>query len=257
MSLYVAYATANQVAIFDLLDNKITKTITLSTSPTGMALSADGSRLYVTCADLANEIAVVDTGSAEIIRELPGRPGVCAPVISRSGKILYVCQRYVNHVAAIDLAMSKELSRIAVMREPVAASLTPDGKMLLVVNHLPAGPANGERVGAALSVVDTVANRLLTNILFPNGSTGLRSIAISPDGRFACVPHTLARFKVPTTQVQHGWMNSSALSLIDLFGLKLVNTVLLDDMERGAANPWSAAWTADGRYIGVTHAPGA
>jgi hypothetical protein len=72
--------------------------------------------------------------------------------------------------------MSRELSRRAVVREPVASALTPDGNPLLVVNHLPAEPANGEQVAAALSVIDTVANRLLTNIFLPKDSTGLRSI---------------------------------------------------------------------------------
>ena len=43
----------------------------------------------------------------------------------------------------------KPLTRIAVEREPVAAALTPDGKTLVVANHLPAGAATAPVVAAA------------------------------------------------------------------------------------------------------------
>ena len=49
-------------------------------------------------------------------------------------------------------------------------------------------------------------------------------------------------------------MNTSAVSLIDVAGLKLINTVLLDNIDAGAANPWAVAWSADGKTIAITHA---
>jgi mono/diheme cytochrome c family protein len=49
-------------------------------------------------------------------------------------------------------------------------------------------------------------------------------------------------------------MNTNALSVIDTARKKLVNTVLLDDVDLGAANPWDVTCTADGKYICVTHA---
>ena len=35
---------------------------------------------------------------------------------------------------------------------------------------------------------------------------------------------------------------------------KLINTVSLDDVDLGAADPWGVATTADGKWICVTHA---
>jgi len=49
-------------------------------------------------------------------------------------------------------------------------------------------------------------------------------------------------------------MNTNALSIIDVSKRKLLNTVLLDDVDLGAANPWGVACTDDGRYICVAHA---
>jgi len=46
---------------------------------------------------------------------------------------------------------------------------------------------------------------------------------------------------------------TAALSVIDLAAGQLVNTVLLDEIDRGAANPWGVAVSPDGRWIAVAH----
>ena len=68
------------------------------------------------------------------------------------------------------------------------------------------------------------------------------------------VVHDIGRFQVPTTQVENGWMNISALSLLSTEPPALTATVMLDEPRRGAANPSSVAWTPDGRKLCVTHA---
>jgi mono/diheme cytochrome c family protein len=59
---------------------------------------------------------------------------------------------------------------------------------------------------------------------------------------------------MPAIQVDRGWMNANALTIIDLGRLEILNTVLLDDAEKGAANPWGIAWSADSRAAVITHA---
>jgi len=48
--LYLAEATANQVAVFDIASGKVTKVIPVGENPVGLDISADGSKLYVTSA---------------------------------------------------------------------------------------------------------------------------------------------------------------------------------------------------------------
>jgi len=141
-----------------------------------------------------------------------------------------------------------------VQREPVAAAITQDGKFLFVANHLPAGAADGDYAAAVVSVLDTTTKKVIKTIDLPNGSTSLQGICVSPDGRHAYVTHILARYQLPTTQLERGWMNTNALSIIDISKKELLNTVLLDDVDLGAANPWGVACTEDGKYICVTHA---
>jgi len=82
----------------------------------------------------------------------------------------------------------------------------------------------------------------------------LRGITISPDGRNAYVTHVLARYQFPVTYLEKGWVNTNAMTIIDVPERKFVNTVLLDDVDLGAANPYGVACTPDGKNILITHA---
>jgi YVTN family beta-propeller protein len=253
-TLYIACETGNLVIAMDTASGKASRSLGVPASPSGLALSADGARLYVTCAAPTSTICVVETASGKILEKIAAGHTVVAPVLSPDGKTLYVCNRFANSVSAIDIASRKETARIAVPREPVSAAITPDGKFLLVANHLHNGRADTDIVAASVTIIDTAAGKVAKNIVLPNGSGLLRDIRVSPDGKIAAVAHQLARFHLPTTQLERGWMNTNALSLIDLAGQKLINTVLLDNVDSGAANPWGVAWSADGKLICVTHA---
>src|SRR5262249_40539536 len=153
---------------------------------------------------------------------IPAGHTAMAPVLSPDGKTLYVCNRFNNDVAVVDLAGKKATRRVNVPREPVAAAVTPDGKFLLVATHLHSGRAEADAVAASVSVIDTEAGERVHQITLPNGSGLLRDVRVSPDGRHAVVTHLLSRFHLPTTQVERGWVNTSAVSLIDLRHMRLV-----------------------------------
>lgn len=253
-TLYVAEATAKQVAVLDVAGGKVTKNLAIPAAATGLALSPDGKRLYVTCGVADGSVAVIDLPGGKVSATLPAGHSPTSPVVSPNGKTLYVCNRFKNNVLVIDLGTKKEVAQIAVNRQPVAAAITPDGKSLVVANHLPAVPSDADHVSGTVSIIDTATRKVVASITLPNGSTDLRGVAVSPDGKYAAVTHILGRFNLPTTQLERGWMNTNALSIIDVSTQKLVNTILLDDVDLGAANPWGVAWTSDGKQICVTHA---
>jgi len=252
--LYVAAANGRRILIAETTSLKVTGSIALPGGPSGLALASDGRTLYVTCAAPVSSLAIVDLGQGKVKKEIALGHTSMSPVLSRDGRTLYVCNRFNNDVSVIDLASGRERQRIPVDREPVAAALTADGSRLLVANHLHNGRATLASVAACVTVIDTAAGKVLCQLKLPNGSGILRDIRISPDGRFACVTHVLSRFQLPTTQLERGWMNSNAMTLVDLATPTIFNTVLLDDVESGAANPWSCGWSADGTTLFVAHA---
>lgn len=251
---WIALAAANSVSEYDPAAGKSGRGIAVPSSPLGMTLSKDGAQLFVACAAPESCIAVIDTATATVVKTIPAGHTAMAPVLSPDGKTLYVCNRFNNEIAFIDIAGGQTKARVAVPREPVAAAVTHDGKFLLAANHLHAGRADADMVAAEISVIDTAAAKVTKTIVLPNGSGLLRDVQISPDGKTAAVTHLLSRFHLPTTQIERGWINTNALTLIDVGRMEAINTVLLDNIDSGAANPWAAAWTADGKSIVVTHA---
>jgi len=251
--LFVANADAKQIALVDVAGGKVTTSTAMPAEPTGMALAPDGKKLYVTCAAPKSTIVVLDAASGKKVASISTGHTAVGPAISPNGKTLYVCNRFNNAVAVIDLATGKETARIAAVREPIAAAIAPDGKAVFVANHLPGDRADTYNISAKVTVIDTATGKT-TSIRLPNGSSSLRSICVSPDGKYAYTVHILGRYQMPTTQVERGWMNTNAMSVIDVSARKLVNTVMLDDVELGAANPWGVACTDDGDTICVTHA---
>jgi len=251
-TLFVACAAANQLAVFDLASSRVVRRLHLPDSPSGIAVSRTSNRLYVTCSAPASRICVIDPEQDAILDQIPVGHTAMAPVLSPDGQRLYVCNRFSNDVSVIDLAAGTAIKRIRVSREPVAAALTPDGRYLLVANHIYSLVADGGGVAAVVSVIDTVKLEVCKQIKLPRGSGFLRGIAISPDGKYAVVTHLLARYYLPTTEVDFGRINSNALAFIDLERMDYLRNVFLDQAGRGAANPWAVAWTADGRRIVVS-----
>lgn len=250
--LYVAGATSKRLVVFDPVAEKVVDRFSLPCMTSGIAVSPDGVRVYVTAMSPSGEVYAIDpvTGKTDLLASAGHTPN--APVLSTDGKVLYVCSRFSNEVVVVDVSSGNVLAKIPVLREPVAAALTPDGSALVIANHLPVGRADQDSMAAAVSLIDTQIRRTLTAIDLPNGSTNVLGLCLSPDGAYAYVTHILGRHHLPTTQIERGWINTNALSVIDLKDRRLLNTVLLDDVDLGAANPWGVTCTAEGRFLVVS-----
>lgn len=122
---------------------------------------------------------------------------------------------------------------VAVLREPKSAVISKDGKFLYVTNFLPAQRADLDYVAACVSVIDLESFTKVKDIQLANGSNALRGICITPDGKYVYVSHNLGRYTVPTSQLQQGWMNTSAFSVIDTEKQEFLGVVIVDESERG------------------------
>ncbi len=252
--VFVACSGTKEVVDYDRATGRSVRSFRTLEVPSGLAISPDRKTLFVTCAAPESNLCIFDVKSGKLRKTIPTGHTSTSPVASPDGTALYLCNQFDDSVSVIDLKLNKEVVRIPVARQPVSAALSKDGRFLFVANHLHSSRADVGVVRAQVSVIDTSLRKVVKEIPLPNGSGLLRGVSCSPDGRHIIVAHNLARFHLPTTTVVHGWMNNSALSLIDVEDLTLINTVLLDDVELGTANPWAVQWTDDGRFMCVTHA---
>ena len=251
--LYLGEKTARKIARVSPRSGQVEKRYSLPAEPNGLALSRDGKKLYATVEEPAGRVYVLDADSGEILQTIQTGHTPMAPTLSPDEKTLYVCNRFNNHVAVIDLATGETRKTIPVVREPVALALTRDGRFLFVANHLPTGAANVDHMTSVINVIDTGKQAVVKSIPLPNGAIDLREMTLSPDGKHLYVPSIFARFLVPTTQIERGWINTHALNILDVQRQKLLHTVLLDDIDRGAANPWGVACSPDNKYLVVAH----
>jgi YVTN family beta-propeller protein len=285
-TLFIACATANRILCLDIASRTVLDTISVPEAPSGLALSSDERRLFLTCAAPQSVVCMIDvarmfqptvsaggfnaptfqrfnaatpsaaatTPASPILDRISTGHSAMAPVIGLRGTTLFVCNRFNNSVDLIDLTTGREVSRIPVRREPVAAALTMDGKHLLVANHLHNEAADSAYVSAVVSVIDLAKAKVTAEFLLPDGSGALKDIRVSPDGKYAAVTHILAQYRSTAANLRFRWMNANALTVIDMTRMEIVATTLLDDRGRGAANPWGIAWSADGSILAVAHA---
>ncbi len=245
----IAHRTGRRIDVRNKSNNELIYSIPCEEEPTGLLIQ--GNTLFFTSSYAEGYINAysLDTGE-KLFRQAVGM-GTCAPSISKNGEVLYLCNRYKNEVVFFDVNQRKITHTIPVIREPSCATLSKDGSLLFVANFLPHQRADLEVVASQVSVIDTKKQNLIKQISLENGSNALRDMALSHDGDYLFISHNLGRFQVPTSQLQQGWMNTSALSVINTRTLSFEGAVLLDEPESGAAGIWGVA--CNQQFLAVTH----
>lgn len=228
-------------------EGKLLRSYPMNEVPTGILL--DGDKAYVTTFETEGRLQVLSLASGEVEAVIPTGSGACHPMFGPDGKLVYVCNQFDNSVSEIDPVAHKVLRKVKVLREPKSAVFGKDGKYMYVTNFLPSQRADVDYVAACVSVIEMEGFTKVKDIKLANGSNALRGICISPDGKYVYVSHNLGRFAVPTSQLQQGWMNTSAFSVIDAEKQEFVGAAVVDEPERGAAGIWSIACDNDRIYI--------
>lgn len=249
--LAVADFTAAKVALIDPGSGKVAKQIPVGGGASELAWSADCKRLYVTQHE-AGGVAEIDVAAGKVARTLSTAPYPVAVAVAPKSKLLLVTSMGNNCVCAIDLASRKKKKCVKVLREPRSIAVTPDESMAVVGNFLPVVPSSDPTASAALSFIDLKKLEHVCDLRLPAGGTLVRGIAISPCGCWAYVVHTVGRFNIPTTQLERGWVNTNAMSIIAMKDRKVYATVLLDHPSQGSADPWGVDLSKDGKTLWIS-----
>ena len=251
---FASDVTAGNLTVLDVAGKAEPVAVPLRGQPRGVCLSKDGSRAYV-AEHGAGTVAVVDTVDRKVIERIAVGHWPTAVALAPQTKRLYVGNQDRHSVSVVDLAQtpSKAIGEIKVLREPSCIAVTPDEKRLVVTNLMPLGPGTNPRLAAKVCLLDAQKLAVTKTIELTPGSTAVKGVCISGDGKWAYVVHALARFNLPITQLERGWVNTYALSILDLAAEKRFATMLLDDLTQGAANPHSIVCSKDGKRLWISH----
>jgi YVTN family beta-propeller protein len=251
--IYVAEDSGKQIAVIDSATRAITKLHAMPGRVQNLALSPDGTILACAVGGAEGQLILLTLASGKSRRVAVGHTPQ-ALLFSPDGGRIYVCNRFTNDLMVIEIATAKILARVPCGREPHALVLAADGTRLFALNHMPIGAADGDYNALQLEVFALPELSALPPIRLPNGAVAGRGACASPDGRYVYVTHGLARYQFPTTHLERGWMNTNAVSVIDVAAHACFNSFLLDDVELGAANPWGIHCSADGKSLAVLSA---
>ena len=203
----------------------------------------------------AGSVAVIDTAKQEITARIAVGKWPTALATADKAKRLYVGNQDSHTVSVIDLGQTpaKAIKQIPVIREPSCVAVTPDEKHIVVANLLALGLGTDPTLSAEVSIIDAAKLETAATVKLPPGSTMVQGVCISPDGKWAYVVHGLGRFNLPITQLERGWVNTYALSIIDIAKGSRLATMLLDDLTQGAADPHSVVCSKDGKRLWISH----
>ncbi|WP_167767652.1 autotransporter domain-containing protein [Bradyrhizobium frederickii] len=164
---YVA-AMSGAVDVIDVVSRTVVATIPVAVGPAGLALSPDGSSLYVTSSG-ANSVTVISTATNLVVGS-PIAVGAVpyGVVVSPDGSRVYVANEGSASVSIIDAASKTVIGAVAVGGGPSGISVSPDGSRIYVANQ-----------GGGVSVIDAASQSVVTTVSI----SGLPlHVAVSPDG---------------------------------------------------------------------------
>ena len=162
----------------------------------------------------------------------------------------YVANRFSNTVSVIRLSDMTVISEIAIDgREPVAVTVAENS--IYVACHLPNEDTDNKVMSADLAIIETFSDKVIKTLPLVNGSSGVKDICASPDGKTVYISHIVGRYAYPTTQLDRAWINSNCVSVVGTKSQTITCSVLLDEVDKGAANPWGITVSSDGKYLCV------
>jgi YVTN family beta-propeller protein len=232
--LYLANSETYNVSIVDTSSNKIVKTLSLDgLSPISIAMDPKGAYAYIGATnDLGSYyLFTIDTATKSIVAKLAGDAPAYALAIAPTGKTAYIAD---GGAWAVDIKTGKQ-TNIEQQLGAGSLALSPDGKLLYVVNTTPP-----EVVAFSASNYQSVATIILENL----GTSLPSSIAISPDGSTAYVSYSAV---IDPNQ------QPSGVQVINLSTDTVVNSIDIPYGPTGLMVTPNGQWlyVAEGGYYGV------
>jgi gliding motility-associated-like protein len=207
----------NTVSVINVTTNVVVATIKVGQQPQCVAVSPDGSRVFVTNRN-DNNITVIDTRSNTVIATIPANFYPLGITVSPDGSRLYVVNHNQGNITVINTASNTIVGNIAETSDVWDVRVTPDGSKLYATDYS----------SNTVTAIDLRTSATITKIY--TGAFPLE-LAFTPDG---------SRLYVTNSQ-------SNTVSVINPSTNSVIATVIV------GLNPKGIAVTPDGKSVYVSN----
>lgn len=154
------------VDVVDLIQRKVTTSISVGRSPQGIIVGPSGLSVYAANAGSAS-VSVIDVATNKVRSTIAVGSSPSALAVDSAEKILFVTNKNDATVSVVDLELSKTITTIPVELAPQALALSTEQPLLYVANF------NSNTI----SVIDTKKYQVVATIPVANGPQALAIVA--------------------------------------------------------------------------------
>ena len=151
------------------ITNEVIETIEVGKEPWGVAVSPDGSTVYVTNFQ-DDTLSIIQRATNTVTDTIPVGNGPLGLAVAPDGARVYIVNGFDDTVSVIAAATKTLAATIAVGDEPQAIALSPDGAQAYVTNF----------ADNSVSVLNLTTNTFIGTVFVGEGPDG---IAAAPDGK--------------------------------------------------------------------------
>ncbi len=205
-------------------------------------LSLNGRFAYV-ANSWSDTVSVIDTGKLQVTRTLKTGFEPNAVLADSSGAVIYTANRISNDISVIDVASGAESCRLAAGRGAAYLTPSPDGKSVYCTHIYPNIGRHRAPPESEITVID--ATHQVVSARQPlHNVAGVFHVAISKDGKLGIACQLRPKNLIPLAHVEHGWVFGDSLTL---FGADVGESVqvLIDELDRYYTMPFGVAIAPD------------
>jgi len=280
--------------VYTQKDNFIAKMMQKTyVSPYNLALTPDGSRLYVVGQE-SNQIVVVDPAAEKVLEKIEVGEKPHSIALSPDGSKAYVSNQWADNIYQIDLTEFRIIDTLTGGSGPAGMVIDPDGKNLYVVNTYSSDisifdlenqnerrrlKAGKDPVSAAISpdgsevyvssrrsipvphMTSPITEMTVTSTKYQRVTERkmwkdayiMESVTVTPSGDLAI--STLIRPKnlIPAIQIERGWMMTHGIGIIERKENGRMIQLLTDQPNAYFPDPFDIVVSPDGNRAYISH----
>lgn len=248
-TMYVIAQDTDQLLVVDLVKNKVINKIDVGQHPHSVIIDKAQKRIYVSN-QWSDTVSVIDLSLSEVIDTLITGNGPSGLAFSADEKYIYVVNTFGSDVSVFELSTKHEQKRLGTGNDPTGIALSPDGSQLYVSARRVNIDDYNKTLVTELTVIDDQSQRATKKNV--ESAYLMENVAFTPESDLAMVTLIRPKNQVPSIQVEHGWMMTHGIGIIEQKKDGRLVQLLLDEPNAYYPDPFDIVISPDGKKAFVS-----